>query len=197
MPLKRLLKQKSGLCLALLAVAATMTCDTGTFADDSQIGSNLAKPEAELPAIAAPASADEARDRAKLLHEIFRGTLQVVHRDLFDEDNGFAIPSRSLEDVFSELSLSYQVDVKWLIVNTDVLNIDHVAETDFEKQAVKFLAKGQTAFEQVTENRFQYAGAITLQSQCLKCHVKRRSSNENRTAGLLISMPIGSPPLKR
>ncbi|WP_146537332.1 c-type heme family protein [Rubripirellula reticaptiva] len=160
------------------------------FADDVQGKSGTTESETSKPAIAAPANVDEARDRSKLVHEIFRGTLQVVHRDLFDEDNGFAIPSRSLEDVFSELARSYDVDLKWLIVNADVLNIDHVAETDFEKQAVKVLAKGQPALEQVTENRFHYAGAITLHSQCLKCHVKRRTSNENRTAGLLISMPI-------
>ena len=132
----------------------------------------------------------EARARAKLLHEAIRGTLQVVHRDFFDEDDAHAIPSASLEDVFHAMSESYDVELKWLIVETDVVNVDHQAEDEFEKDAVKALKSGKPMHEAVLAERYRFAGPIRLASQCLKCHVKNRKSTEDRTAGLLISMPL-------
>lgn len=136
----------------------------------------------------------EARSRARLLHETIRGALQVVHRDLFDEDNALAIPSASLEDVFDELSESYDVDIKWLIVETDIVNVDHQPEDDFEEAAVKALKKGKSRHEAVEKNQYRFAGPIRLASQCLKCHVQNRTSTEDRTAGLLISMPLNLKP---
>ncbi len=100
------------------------------------------------------------------------------------------IPSASLEDVFHEMHKSYEVKMKWLTVNTDVVNVDHQAETQFEKNAVKALAAGKPFAEQITADRYQFAGPVRLGSQCLKCHVKRRTSNEDRTAGVIISMPL-------
>ncbi len=132
----------------------------------------------------------EARTRSKMLHEMARGTLQVMHRDFFDEDNAHAIPSASLEDVFHEMERAFSVKMKWLTVNTDLVNVDHKAKTDFEKAAVKKLAAGEPFHDRVGVDRYQFAGAIRLGSQCLKCHVKRRTSNEERTAALLITMPL-------
>ena len=148
----------------------------------------LQKPQPS--SISAPATVDEARARAKLLHETIHGTLQVVHRDFFDEDNASMIPSASLEDVFHELSRSYGIDLKWLVVNADVVNVDHEAEDEFERNAVKALAAGKGQFEATENGRYRYAGPIRLASQCLKCHVKNRTTTEDRTAGLLISMPL-------
>ena len=140
--------------------------------------------------IPAPCNTEEARARAMLLHESMRGVLQVVHRDFFDEDDAGAIPSASLEDVFEELSKSYGVKLKWLIVETDVVNIDHQAEDEFEKTAVTALKSGKLNYESVEGSKYRFAGPIRLASQCLKCHVKNRTSTESRTAGLLISMPV-------
>ncbi|TWT84642.1 hypothetical protein CA13_61220 [Planctomycetes bacterium CA13] len=149
--------------------------------------------ESEIKSNITPAStATEARARANMLHELVRGSLQVMHRDFFDEDNAHAIPSASLEDVFHEMGEIYDVKMKWLIVNTDVVNVDHQPETAFEKTAVKTLAAGKPFAEAVNNDRYHFAGAITLGSQCLKCHVKRRTSNEDRTAGLVITMPIAA-----
>jgi hypothetical protein len=135
-------------------------------------------------------SVAEARSRARLLHESIHGTLQVVHRDLFDDDDPQAIPSSSLKDVFHELTSEFQVEMKWLVVDTDVVNVDHQPGDAFEHAAVSALKRGQEHFEQFDAHRYRFAGSIRLGSQCLKCHVKRRSSNADRTAGLLISMPL-------
>ncbi len=138
-----------------------------------------------------PATSEgEARARAKLLHEMANGTLQVMHRDFFDDEDPHAIPSASMEDVFREMQRSFDVEMKWLVVNTDVVNVDHQPDTPFDKVAVKSLAAGEPYAEEVSAERYQYAGPIRLGSQCLKCHVKHRTSNRDRTAGIVISMPL-------
>jgi len=136
---------------------------------------------------------DEARSRALLLYELAQGSLQVMHRDFFDKDNTHAIPSASLEDVFKEMDKSFGVKMKWLTVNTDVVNFEHEAETDFEKAAVKILASGENYAEETGKDEYLFAGAISLRSQCLGCHLKSRKSTNARTAGLVISIPIESP----
>lgn len=166
----------------IFVFVAAYCCTAWLHADEKQ-----SEPAVE----ATPATTQtEARARAMMLHEMIRGSLQVMHRDFFDDDNAHAIPSASLEDVFHEMGKSHNLQLKWLVVNADVLNVDHRAETAFEKAAVKTLAAGKPFAEQTTANRYQFAGPIRLRSQCLKCHVKRRTSNEDRTAGLVITMPI-------
>lgn len=153
-------------------------------------GESVREPETDR--IPAPTSVAEARSRARLLHESIHGVLQVMHRDFFDEDNAHAIPSASLEDVFHELSESFDVRMKWLIVDTDVVNVDHKPSDEFERAAVAALKNGDQRYEMVDSDRYRFAGPIRLASQCLKCHVKNRTSTEDRTAGLLISMPVKS-----
>jgi hypothetical protein len=141
-----------------------------------------------------PATVGEARTRAQVLHETIHGTLQVVHRDFFDPDQRLAIPSRSLEDVFKELARSWQVQIHWLAVSADAMNVDNNARDDFEKQAVRELAAGKPEFEAVAGGVYRFAGSIRLSSQCLKCHVPHRTSTEDRVAGLVISMPLRAAP---
>jgi hypothetical protein len=171
--------------LAVLLLASALV-----LGDENQPTSQ-SKSEIE---ISPPSTPEEARSRAKLLHEMVRGALQIMHRDFFDEENAHAIPSASLEDVFHEMGKSYDVQMKWLTVNTDLVNVDHQAKSAFEKAAVKELAAGKQMTEKIEERSYQYAGAIRLGSQCLKCHVQRRTSNEDRTAGVVITMPILAAP---
>jgi Protein of unknown function (DUF3365) len=138
----------------------------------------------------APTTIAEARGRARILHETLHGALQVMHRDFFREDEGAAIPSRSLEDVFLELARSYDIDVRWLAVNTDAMSIDHVPQDEFEKNAVKALASGKLEFEASQDDVYRHAGLIRLASQCLKCHAPRRTTTEDRAAALVITMPL-------
>ena len=133
---------------------------------------------------------EEARARARLLHETIHGALQVMHRDFFHEDEKLRIPSRSLEDVFVELTRSHNVELRWLAVNTDAMNIDHNPKTEFEKYAVKALSSGEEEFELGANNIYRFAGTIRLSSVCLKCHVPNRTSTKDRAAALVISMPL-------
>jgi hypothetical protein len=170
-----------------LAAILLMTFALGMLAARAEQPS--AEPKTSV--IPPPTTVAEARARARLLHETIRGTLQVVHRDFFEEDGSSPIPSASMSDVFTEMARSFDVKMRWLIVQTDVMNVDHRPQDDFEKQAAKQLAKGKPRFESVENGRYRFAGPIRLASQCLKCHVKARTSNEDRIAGLLISMPLG------
>jgi len=172
--------------IPILVIASVFTALALNAGNPSKETPKKSRPSEMKP----PSTVAEARSRAILLHESIRGTLQVIHRDFFDEDDAHAIPSASMEDVFHELENSFHIKVRWLNVNTDVVNVDHQPQDRFEQQAVKALARGKPHFE-VTENgRYRYAGPIRLASQCLKCHVKLRTTNEDRTAGLLISMPL-------
>ena len=137
-----------------------------------------------------PTTVIEARGRARILHETLHGALQVMHRDFFREDEGLKIPSRSLEDVFHELAETYGVKLRWIAVDLKAMSVDNEPKTDFEKEAVRVLKTGRTEFESASDSEFQFAGRIQLSAICLSCHASRRSSNEERAAGLVITVPL-------
>lgn len=145
------------------------------------------KPAAGIP----PQTVAEARERARLLHESFHGALQVVHRDFFDPDDRDRIPSATLEDVFEVLASRFGVQLHWLGVNARTMDVEHNPKDQFEEEAVAALADGKKEYEKVENGHYRYAGAIQLHNQCLKCHVPQRTSLEDRTAGLAISMKFG------
>ncbi|WP_235034127.1 c-type heme family protein [Roseiconus lacunae] len=182
--------------LVLIVVLLGFT-ELGPFADGSlatgeDVGTSGPAEAGDRATPQAPTT-DEARGRARLMHELIHGSLQVMHRDFFDEDDAAAIPSSSLEDVFEEMLQTHHVKIRWLIVDTDIVNVDHEPEDDFEEAAVRALKKGNQRFESVENGRYRYVGAIRLASQCLKCHVKHRADTQDRVAGLSISMAVKTP----
>jgi hypothetical protein len=176
------------LCVLLVVAASVYLATVGVGAPPPHDSVATTGTEEDLPTTVL-----EARGRARLLHETMHGVLQVVHRDFFRDDQRLSIPSRSLEDVFKELERGSQVKMHWLAVNADAMNVDNNPRDDFEKDAVQALASGKPEFEAFEGNVYRFAGPIRLASQCLKCHVPRRTSTEDRTAGLVISMPLRAP----
>lgn len=156
----------------------------------SQDRAALAEEEIDKIKGHAPVTVDEARGRAKILHETLHGALQVMHRDFFDEDEGSKIPSRSLEDVFKEIKRSYGVELRWMAVDTVPMSVHNKPKSEFDHEAVDAMLKGKTEFESVKGDVYQRAAQIRLASQCLKCHSPNRTSNEDRSAALVISIPI-------
>lgn len=150
----------------------------------------IAPAAGEPPANARLPALEEARGRAKLLHESMHATLQVVHHEYFREDKGISIPAATLKRVFKELATRQQVELRWLAVNAQAMNVDHKPRTDFEHQAVRALAAGKEEFELVEEGVYRHVGVITLTSDCLKCHLPNRTSTKDRAAGLVIAMRI-------
>ncbi len=169
-----------GLALVLLAASGK---DNITRAESPDPSQTAATPPA-LPSVA------EARERAELLHEAMHATLQIVHRQYFREDEGLAIPAATLRTVFRELARREHVELRWLSVNAQPMNTDHEPVSDFEKEAARKITTGATSHEQVDGGVYRRVGAITLESDCLKCHLPTRTDVRPRAAGLLISIPI-------
>jgi CxxC motif-containing protein (DUF1111 family) len=137
-----------------------------------------------------PRTVEEARGRARWVHEIIHGALQVMHRDFFDEDAvERSLPSQSLDDVFAEMARTYAVEIRWLGGNA-TKGKDHFPKDAFEEAAVAALIAGKPDYEAVESGRYRFAGPIRMQNQCLKCHVRDRKSLEDRVAGLAISFPL-------
>lgn len=141
-------------------------------------------------AVILPTRIEEARGRARLLHETIHGTLQLVHRDFFDPNDHDFIPSSTMDEVFQDLAKSQKVEIRWLGVEGKTMNVEHKPKDDFERKAVEALKEGKEEFEVIENGRFRRAGVILLHNACLKCHVPKRKSLEDRVAGLVISMPL-------
>lgn len=135
-------------------------------------------------------TAAEARARAELLHETLHATLQAVHHAYFRPDDGSPIPAATLREVFRELSQRQKVQLRWLAVNAQAMNVDHQPRDDFEKAAAQAIAAGQDSYEQADRGTYRRAGLITLGSECLKCHLPNRTSNKSRAAALVITLPV-------
>ncbi|HEV7280463.1 MAG TPA: DUF3365 domain-containing protein [Pirellulaceae bacterium] len=151
---------------------------------------SLAGEEPQRIAVSQPPTVEEAKVRAQLLHETVHGALLVMHRDLFREDEGLTLPARSLDDVFSEMKRAHGVEMAWLAVDAQAMDVGHKADDEFEKQAVEAIAGGAEDFGQVEGDRYRHAGRIRLASECLKCHLPQRTSTEDRSAAVTISMQI-------
>lgn len=133
---------------------------------------------------------DEARRQAEILHTAMHATLQIVHHRYYREDEGLLLPAATLKEVFAEVEKEEGITLRWLAVEGQVMNTDHSARDDFEREAAKALKSGQPAYERIENGTYRRAGPITLTNHCLKCHVPDRKSTEDRTAGLIISMPV-------
>jgi hypothetical protein len=135
-------------------------------------------------------SVDQARRQAEILHDTLHSTLQIVHHRYYREDEGLRLPAATLKEVFAELEQRQGIKVRWLAVEGQAMNTDHNPQDEFEHEAVKSLKADKPFYEQSANGHYRRAGPITLTNHCLKCHVPDRKSTEDRTAGLLISIPV-------
>lgn len=132
-----------------------------------------------------------ARDRAKLVHEIYASTLRVMHQRYFHGDNA-AVPARAMEDVFSEIAWRSKVEAKWISANLQPMGVNHEPRTEFEKRAAKEISAGKDEYESIEKGTYRRAGAILLGAGCIKCHAGflGTAPKTPRYAGLVISMPV-------
>lgn len=131
-------------------------------------------------------SADEARGRAKLLHETVHATLHYVHHEYYREDEGLTIPAETLKRMFREVAERQKVELRWLAVEGEAMNADHKPRDEFERQAAAAIASGKEEFEQLENGVYRRAAAVALTAECIKCHVPNRKSTEVRSAGLIV-----------
>lgn len=185
---------------AWLAVACVTTslacCITVARSDDvASENDNVARRTTESDDRATERSnsppVDLARDRAKILHEAYAATLEVMHQRYFHGDTAI-VPARALEDVFAEMQRGSKVEARWISVNLKPMSVNHKPKSNFEKRAAKAIADGQEHFEAVEDGYYRRAGAIPLASGCVTCHggFFKAQSKTPKFAGLVISVPL-------
>jgi hypothetical protein len=138
-----------------------------------------------------------ARDRAKIMHEIYASTLNVMHHRYFHGDRTM-VPARAMEEIFSDIKLESRAQAKWISVNLKAMNIDHEPNNAFEKQAAKEIAAGKSEVEIIEDGYYRRAVAIRLSDGCIRCHENffKEPTKTPKFAGLVISMPVHSDAVK-
>lgn len=132
-----------------------------------------------------------ARDRAKVMHDVYEATLEVMHHRYF-HGNRATVPARAMQDIFSTIERQSKVKARWISVNMKPMSIDHEPETKFEKAAAKAIAKGKSHVDVVENGYYRRAGAIPLSLGCVGCHggLSSGASTTPKFAGLVISVPV-------
>jgi hypothetical protein len=166
---------RSGIACILLAIASAVMVRAEGEEKDSQ------------PRVAVSV----ARDRAKVMHDVYAATLEVMHDRYFHDDRAI-VPARALEDVFAELAKQSAVKANWIAVNTKAMSINHEPKTNFEKQAATELAAGKDEYELIEKGVYQRAAPIALTGGCVSCHTGFFSGapKSPRFAGLVITIPV-------
>lgn len=136
-------------------------------------------------------SVDEARARAKLLHDVYSSTLDVMHHRYFRSDHA-VLPARAMEDIFADMEKQSNTRARWISVNTTAMSIHHEPTSEFEKKAAIELASGKSEFESVEDGFLNRATAIPLKAGCVGCHTKPSPTADKtpRFAGLVIRIPV-------
>lgn len=132
-----------------------------------------------------------ARDRAKLMQDIYVATLDTMHERYFHGDRAI-VPAHAMEDIFAEIKRQSHADARWISVNMKPMSINHEPKTEFEKKAAKEIAGGKEKVEIIEDGYYRVAGAISLGDGCISCHggLFQQPSKSPKFAGLVISVPV-------
>lgn len=136
-------------------------------------------------------SLETARDRAKVMHDVYSASLTVMHHRYFHGDRA-TVPARALEDVFRTIEEDSKIQARWISASFKPMSINHEPKTDFEKQAAQELAKGEESSEIIENGYYRRAGSIPMSGGCVHCHAGFfANQNANRKfSGLIISIPV-------
>ncbi len=193
---------KTRSCLSLCALIVTSGALCFDLAQSQDKPAEPTKARTESPATAPTVTSEKprvsvaaAREQAKLMHNIYETTMDVMHRRYFRADRS-VLPARAMEDVFNEIGRTTNAKANWISVNTKAMSINHEPATEFEKQAAREIAGGKESFELVENGVYQRAGRIPLGGSCINCHSNSFLPPSNfktpRFAGLVIRIPVES-----
>lgn len=74
---------------------------------------------------------------------------------------------RQLQTKMTELGWP---EARFLAVNAIVMHPSHVAQDEFEKQAIQALRRGELRVEEVTDGQLRVATVVPLGGRCSSCH---------------------------
>lgn len=173
---------------AAMGCAGALGMTLAVFAEPSDSGKESAS---DAVANEHRVSIDVARDRAKVMHDVYSSTLDVMHHRYFHGERA-VVPARALEDVFSDLKEQTKMEARWISVNMNAMSVDHEPKTEFEKRAAREIANGEKSVEVVEDGYYRRAGAIPLTGGCVSCHggFFKPPSKTPKFAGLIISVPL-------
>lgn len=179
---------------AIPMTGGCLSCHAGFFNQPSKVpkytGLVISIPIIPESAMIPPSTTQQARRQSEILHTSIHATLRVVHDRYYREDEGLPIPAAIMGDVFKELETEQNVKLRWLAVEGLAMNTDHLPQDSFETEAVRLLKSGKPFHEQSENGLYRRAAPIRLSSHCLKCHMPDRKSTNDRTAGLIITVPV-------
>lgn len=134
---------------------------------------------------------EAARERARLMHDIYAATLEVLH-DRYFHVNRSVLPARAMEDIFAEMKRQSQVEAKWMAVNLKAMNINNEPKSEFEVRAAKEIGAGKGESETLEDGYYRRAAAIPLAGGCVSCHggFAREQTRSPKFAALVISLPV-------
>jgi cytochrome c553 len=181
--------------IVLLALSTTGISPGQGAAEVKGTTGQAGQPSASAPSDPRiPAAIAAARERARLLHDVYSATLDIMHRHYFRPE-GAVLPARAMEDLFEDMAQLSEDKARWISVNTKAMSIQHAPATPFEKKAAAELSAGKEEYELVENGVYQRAGVIPLRAGCVSCHTKHFSGpfKSPRLAGLVISIPLNVP----
>ncbi len=134
-----------------------------------------------------------ARERAKVMHDIYAATLDVLHHRYFHGDRA-TVPARAMQDIFKEIERQSKTEARWISASMKPMSINHEPQGKFEKRAAHEIADGTDMVEVVEGGFYRRAGAIPLRDGCIGCHAGLFNARGKKPqfAGLVISVPIRS-----
>ena len=179
-------------CMPAILVTLSAVVSVLAIGDEPAFSPARDVEEDVVAVVTPPVLLETARLQAASLHDAIHSTLRVTHDRFYREDEGLPIPASVLKEVFADLRKKQNITLRWLVVDGQAMNTDHEAQNAFEEDAVKALKSGRLSHEQVEHGVYRRAAPITLSNHCLKCHVPDRRSTRDRTAGLIITMPVRS-----
>lgn len=183
--------------LAFVSHVASAGDPAGKPANDADRASSTNKAAASKEKAQA-LSVEVARDRAKVMHELYATTLEVMHHRYFHGDRAI-VPARAMEDIFAELERTSQVQARWISVNMKPMSVSHAPKSDFEKRAANELSTEKPAIEVVEDGYYRRARAIPLAAECVSCHAGffKAPTKTPKFAGLVISIPVETKSTQR
>ncbi|MCA9267653.1 MAG: DUF3365 domain-containing protein [Planctomycetales bacterium] len=181
-------------CLAAACVAASLAGARAAHSEETPAASadnSEAQGAEDNTAGAARYSVEVARDRAKIMHEVYVATLDAVHHHYFRGERA-VVPARAMEDVFDAVKQGSNIEARWISVSLKPMSITHEPKSDFEKKAAQEIAAGKPHYEEIADGVYRRAGAIPMENSCISCHVGffNKPGTSPKFAGLVISMPV-------
>ena len=118
-------------CAVVMMVTATLLFSDGKLVSGAEKRNSSVAPDSDADRDEG-VPLDVARDRAKVMHDVYEATLEVMHHRYF-HGNRATVPARAMQDIFSAIERQSKVKARWISVNMKPMSLDHEPETEFEK----------------------------------------------------------------